>query len=101
MSVAGLPVCMCLIQDGQLLCSSIPTYGEGEEVGNEDGYVVGMSTCYPQPGAVKISEGETLIVESNYSSIRHHTGVMGFFYLLVADQLPNPMHTLNTVVEVS
>ncbi|XVF49488.1 hypothetical protein PTKIN_Ptkin04bG0017100 [Pterospermum kingtungense] len=88
-------------EDGQLLCSSLPIYGEGEEAGNEDGYVVGMSTCYPQPGAVKISEGETLILESNYSSISHHTGLMGIFHIFVAEQLPNPMHTLNTFVEVS
>ena len=79
----------------------MPTYGEGEEVGNESGYIVGMSTCYPQPGAIKISKGETLIIESNYTSIRHHTGVMGLFYILVADQLPNPMHTSHAVVQVS
>ncbi|XVF08571.1 hypothetical protein REPUB_Repub07fG0014800 [Reevesia pubescens] len=86
-------------EDGQILCSSMPTYGEGEEVGNEAGYIVGMSTCYPQPGTINISEGETLIFESNYSSIRHHTGVMGLFYILVAGQLPKPMHTLHTVVQ--
>ncbi|XVE56482.1 hypothetical protein DITRI_Ditri04bG0013800 [Diplodiscus trichospermus] len=86
-------------EDGQLLCSSMPIYGEGEEAGNEAGYIVGMSTCYPQPGTIKISEGDTLILESNYSSIRHHTGVMGLFYMLVADRLPNSMHTSNTVVQ--
>ncbi|EOY22676.1 MtN19-like protein, putative isoform 2 [Theobroma cacao] len=86
-------------ENGQLLCSSIPTYGEGEEAGNEAGYIVGMSTCYPQPGTVKISKGETLILESNYSSIGHHTGVMGLFYILVADALPKPMRTLRVVVQ--
>ncbi|XWS37021.1 hypothetical protein CRYUN_Cryun19dG0007900 [Craigia yunnanensis] len=80
-------------EDGQLLCSSLPVYGEGEEAGNEAGYIVGMSTCYPQPGTVKISKGETLIIDSNYSSIRNHTGLMGLFYILVADQLPKPMRT--------
>ncbi|XP_022771244.1 uncharacterized protein LOC111314301 [Durio zibethinus] len=80
-------------EDGQLLCSSIPTYGKGHEAGNEAGYVVGMSTCYPQPGTVKISKGETLILESNYSSFRYHTGVMGLFYILVAEQLPKPIRT--------
>ncbi|OMO52305.1 Calcium-binding EF-hand [Corchorus olitorius] len=86
-------------EDGQLLCSSIPTYGDGEEAGNEAGYIVGMTTCYPQPGTVKISKGETLILESNYSSIRHHTGVMGLFYILVADELPKPMNTFYTLVQ--
>ncbi|XP_022737004.1 uncharacterized protein LOC111289907 [Durio zibethinus] len=88
-------------EDGQLLCSSIPIYGEGEEAGNEAGYIVGMSTCYPQPGTIKISKGETLIMDSNYSNIRPHSGVMGVFNIWVADQLPNPMHTLHTVVQVS
>ncbi|XVF08572.1 hypothetical protein REPUB_Repub07fG0014900 [Reevesia pubescens] len=74
-------------EDGQHLCSSMPIYGEGEEAGNEDGYVVGMSTCYPKPGTIKISKGETLILESNYSSIQDHTGVMGLFYILVAEKL--------------
>ncbi|KAK8657846.1 hypothetical protein V6N13_036065 [Hibiscus sabdariffa] len=86
-------------EDGRLMCSSLPTYGEGEEAGNEAGYIVGMTTCYPQPGAIKISRGETLILESNYSRITHHTGVMGLFYILVADQLPKPMHTLHTVIQ--
>ena len=63
-------------QDGRVLCSSIPTYGQGKEAGNEAGYIVGMSTCYPQPGSVKINVRETLILESNYSSAQRHTGVM-------------------------
>lgn len=83
------------IQDGKAICSSIPAYGDGIEAGNEAGYIVGMSTCYPQPGSVKITDGETLILESNYSSTRGHTGVMGLFYILVADQVPEPEHLLH------
>ncbi|KAL4323673.1 hypothetical protein GQ457_11G029790 [Hibiscus cannabinus] len=75
-------------KNGRPLCSSVPEYGKGKEAGNEAGYVVGMSTCYPKPGSVKITKGETLILESNYSSIQQHTGVMGLFYLLVAEKLP-------------
>ncbi|XP_028062806.1 uncharacterized protein LOC114266108 isoform X3 [Camellia sinensis] len=75
--------------DGRVVCSSIPTYGEGKEPGNEAGYIVGMSTCYPHPGSVKISNGETLVVVSNYSqSNQEHTGVMGLFYILVDDASP-------------
>ncbi|KAE8710634.1 (+)-neomenthol dehydrogenase-like [Hibiscus syriacus] len=74
-------------RNGKPLCSSVPRYGTGEEAGNEVGYVVGMSTCYPKPGSVKISKGETLILESKYNSIQQHTGVMGLFYLLVAEKL--------------
>ncbi|KAJ6844748.1 uncharacterized protein M6B38_293690 [Iris pallida] len=75
-------------QDGRLLCSSTPIYGNGPEVGNEAGYIVGMSTCYPKPGSIRVSDGELLTIESNYSSARLHTGVMGLFYILVADPQP-------------
>ena len=55
---------------------------------------MGMSTCYPEAGSVKIVDGETLMLESNYSSNRLHTGVMGLFYILVADRLPDAKHSL-------
>ncbi|KAF9606988.1 hypothetical protein IFM89_030407 [Coptis chinensis] len=79
------------VKDGRMICSSIAAYGEGKEAGNEAGYIVGMSTCYPQPGSVKISDGEALVLESNYSSSQRHTGVMGLFYLMIAEQLPKNM----------
>ncbi|XP_051202943.1 uncharacterized protein [Lolium perenne] len=72
-------------QDGRLLCESLPTYGTGQEAGNEANYIVGMSTCYPKPGSIKVSDSEVLTVVSNYSSDRQHTGVMGLFYILVAE----------------
>ena len=55
------------------------------EIGNEVGYIVGMSICYPQPSSIKISNEETLILESNYSSTQKHTGVMRLFYILVVE----------------
>ncbi|CAO2184470.1 unnamed protein product [Urochloa humidicola] len=72
-------------EDGRLLCESMPTYGNGQEAGNEEGHIVGMSTCYPKPGTVRVHDGEVLTVVSNYSSERQHTGVMGLFYILVAE----------------
>ncbi|KAK9089969.1 hypothetical protein Sjap_023146 [Stephania japonica] len=87
-------------QDGRLVCSSIPIYGEGKEAGNEAGYIVGMSSCYPRPGTVKISNGETLYLESNYSSTRGHTGVMGLFYLLVAEQSPKQTHLAHGLIHM-
>jgi hypothetical protein len=48
-----------------------------------------MSSCYPQSGLVKIIDGEILTLESNYNNTKEHTGVMGLFYLLVAEQLPH------------
>lgn len=65
-------------------------YGEGKEAGNEAGYIIGMSTCYPEPGSVRVEDGEVLTLESNYSSTQMHTGVMGLFYILVADPQPQP-----------
>jgi len=72
-------------QDGQEICSSKPIYGNGNDVGDEAGYIVGMTTCYPKPGSVKIARGEVLTLESNYSSEKSHTGVMGLFYILVVE----------------
>ncbi|KAL0319026.1 UNVERIFIED_CONTAM: hypothetical protein Sangu_2058800 [Sesamum angustifolium] len=75
---------------GRVICSSNPTYGTGDEPGNEAGYIVGMSTCYPSPGSGKIAAGETLTLESYYSSAQRHTGVMGLFYLLISDSSAKP-----------
>ncbi|KAJ6347750.1 hypothetical protein OIU76_004272 [Salix suchowensis] len=76
-------------QDGNIICTSKPIYGNGNEAGNEDGYIVGMSTCYPEPGSVKITAGENLTLESNYNNTNKHTGVMGLFYIYIAKQAPN------------
>lgn len=84
-------------QDGRVLCTSIPTYGEGKEAGNEADYIVGMSTCYPEAGSVMVADEEVLTLESNYSSTQMHTGVMGLFYILVAEPQPQPktLHSLS------
>jgi len=82
-------ICGLCFQDGRVICSSIPSYGNESEAGNETGYIVGMSTCYPKPGSVKIIDGETLTLESIYNNSQEHNGVMGLFYLLVAEQLPD------------
>ncbi|KAF2613503.1 hypothetical protein F2Q70_00011090 [Brassica cretica] len=79
-------------EDGEGICTSMPKYGNGDEPGKEAGYIFGMSSCYPEP--VKVSSGETLTLEFNYSSAVGHTGVMGLFYILVAQQLPEPESSL-------
>ncbi|XP_045805134.1 uncharacterized protein LOC123898266 [Trifolium pratense] len=76
-------------QDGRVICNSFPKYGTGMEAGNEKGYVVGMSTCYPKPGSVKLFDGEILTVEALYNNSIERTGVMGHFYILVAEKLPH------------
>ncbi|XP_019088254.1 PREDICTED: uncharacterized protein LOC104726772 [Camelina sativa] len=80
-------------ENGEGICTSMPKYGNGVEPGNEAGYVVGMTSCYPAD-PVKVSYGETLSLEVNYSSVVGHTGVMGLFYILVAQQLPEPESSL-------
>ncbi|XP_076893625.1 uncharacterized protein LOC143545666 isoform X2 [Bidens hawaiensis] len=84
-------------EDGRIICASKPIYGQGKRVGDEAGYIVGMSTCYPKPGSVKIAKGEYVTLESNYNNEKGHTGVMGHFYILVADSSDN----LNEPVEIN
>ncbi|KAL2321819.1 hypothetical protein Fmac_026198 [Flemingia macrophylla] len=75
-------------QDGRVLCTSTPKYGTGKEAGNEKGYVVGMSGCYPKPGSIKIKNGEILTLESIYQN-KFRAGAMGHFYIYLAEHLPN------------
>ncbi|WMV57728.1 hypothetical protein MTR67_051113 [Solanum verrucosum] len=82
-------------EDGRVICSSLPIYGEGKEPGNEAGYIVCMSSCYPRPGSIKISEGETVTLLSNYRNAQRHTGVMGLFYLVVAEPSSKPNSILS------
>ncbi|WMV57731.1 hypothetical protein MTR67_051116 [Solanum verrucosum] len=44
-----------------------------------------MSSCSPRLGSIKLSEEETITLQSNYSNDQRHTGVLGLFYLLVAE----------------
>ncbi|CAA7042954.1 unnamed protein product [Microthlaspi erraticum] len=76
-------------EDGEGICTSIPKYGNGDEPGNEAGYIVGMTSCYPE-NPVKVSYGETLTLEFNHSNAVGHTGVMGLFHFFVTQQLPQP-----------
>ena len=80
-------------EDGEGICTSMAKYGNGDEPGNEAGYIVGMSSCYPEQ-PLEVTSGETLTLEFNYSSVVGHTGVMGLFYILVAQQLPEPESSL-------
>ncbi|CAA7042937.1 unnamed protein product [Microthlaspi erraticum] len=76
-------------QESEGICTSIPKYGNGVEPGNEAGYIVGMTSCYPEK-PVKVSYGETLTLEFNFSNAVGHTGVMGLFHFFVTQQLPQP-----------
>nr|KYP44597.1 hypothetical protein KK1_033876 [Cajanus cajan] len=71
-------------QDESVLCTSTPKYGTGMKAGNEKGYVVGMSGCYPKLGSIKIKDGEILTVEAIYQN-KFRTGIMGHFYIYLAE----------------
>jgi len=49
--------------------------------------LTGISVCYPQPGSIKIEDGEVLTVESRYKN-EFRTGAMGHFYMYLADNIP-------------
>ncbi|KAB5532224.1 hypothetical protein DKX38_018894 [Salix brachista] len=87
-------------EDGRVICNSEPIYGHGKDAGDEAGYIVGMSTCYPEPGSIQITAGENLVLESNYSSTQKHIGVMGLFYILVADRTPNPTNFWHSPIHI-
>ncbi|GJV04833.1 putative stress up-regulated Nod 19 [Tanacetum coccineum] len=72
-------------EDGRIICLSKPIYGKGNSVGDEAGYVVGMSTCYPKPRSVNIANGEMLTFDSTYSSEKMRTGVMALFQIFVTE----------------
>ncbi|XP_061360014.1 uncharacterized protein LOC133304032 [Gastrolobium bilobum] len=79
-------------EDGRTLCTSIAKYGTGNEAGNEKGYAVGRSVCYPKPGSIKIKDGEILTLEARYES-GFLTGAMGHMYIYLAERLPHDTMT--------
>ncbi|CAK9195384.1 unnamed protein product [Sphagnum troendelagicum] len=84
-------------EDGRLLCHSPPIYGNGTEAGNEDGYVVGVVSCYPAPGspASRIIQGERLHYQVKYSKVDGpHTGVMGLIAVQIVPDLPEKPNLL-------
>ena len=46
-----------------------------------------MSVTYPEPGSIKIKDGEILTVESIYKR-GFRTGAMGQMYIYLAEKLP-------------
>jgi len=68
-------------EDGRLICRTTPMYGQGEEAGNEKDYVVGIKSCYGNPGtpdSLRIKQGEKLkYVVTSTKVGGPHTGLMG------------------------
>lgn len=68
----------------ELICSSIPTYGNGTGIGNERGYITAMSTCTFDPPLI-MRRNTVVKIVSNYDNTLAHTGVMSLFYLAIAE----------------
>jgi hypothetical protein len=72
-------------EDGRVICRTTPMYGQGEEAGNEKDYVVGIKSCYGNPGtpdAIRVEQGEKLryVVKSTKVG-GPHTGLMGLAFI--------------------
>lgn len=80
----GLGIHMYDERTGDLLCSSVPTYGTGDVVGDERGYVTAMSTCtFDPPRRMRASDGVRVV--ALYNNTEAHTGVMSLLYVALAD----------------
>lgn len=74
-----------MLQNGVVICESEPIYGKGVEAGDEAGYVVGMTTCFPKPGSIYLDAWKEINFDGFYSAEQAHTGVMSVFTIHVAD----------------
>ncbi|KAG6578051.1 Stress up-regulated Nod 19 [Phytophthora cinnamomi] len=69
---------------GDLLCASVPEYGSGTEAGNEDGYVISMSTCTFDPPR-RMRTTDIVRIVALYNNTLPHTGVMSLMYMALSD----------------
>lgn len=67
-------------QSGELLCSSIPHYGHGNEANDELGYVVSMSTCEFNPPIRRLAS-DVLRIVALYNNTKAHTGAMSLVFV--------------------
>lgn len=95
----GLGIQMFDEKSGDLLCSSVPTYGTGNEVGNEAGYVVSISTCTFDPPR-RMRASDLVRIVALYNNTEAHTGVMSLMYLALAD-LPVTVEDATNAVAVA
>ncbi|TDH73426.1 hypothetical protein CCR75_008086 [Bremia lactucae] len=69
---------------GELLCASVPEYGSGTEAGNEDGYIIAMSTCTFDPPR-RMRTTDIVRIVALYNNTVPHTGVMSLMYVALSD----------------
>lgn len=84
----GLGISLYDDATGDLLCASVPTYGEGDVAGDERGYVVAMSTCALDPPR-RMRASDVVRVVALYNNTVAHTGAMSLMYLALSDVAPD------------
>jgi len=84
-AVGGLSLDLYNDETGELICHSDPTYGTGEEPGNEKDYLVGMSDCVFDP-PLYMKRSQLLRTVSRYNSTINHRGVMALWLMEVTDE---------------
>ncbi|OWZ04825.1 hypothetical protein PHMEG_00023201 [Phytophthora megakarya] len=83
----GLGIEMYDDATGDLLCASVPKYGSGTEAGNEEGYVISMSTCtFDPPRRMKTTDIVRIV--GLYNNTLPHTDVMSLMYVALSDLAP-------------
>ncbi|CAM6096559.1 unnamed protein product [Calypogeia fissa] len=80
------------------ICVSHPIYGQGSGAGNETGYIVGMTSCYPDPKSIYIRAREKLHLKAVYNNEERHTGVMGILLLVIAEGPAPPSEVGGSIV---
>ncbi|CAH0480443.1 unnamed protein product [Peronospora belbahrii] len=85
---------------GDLLCASVPEYGSGIEAGNEDGYVISMSTCTFDPPR-RMRTTDIVRIVALYNNTQPHTGVMSLMYMALSDFPLEKLAIVNTSQTVS
>jgi len=73
-------------ETNELICKSLPTYGDGEvkEIGNEPGYINSMSECSFDP-PLRMRGDDKIRLVARYNATQSHTGVMALFYFAIHD----------------
>ncbi|OQS06230.1 hypothetical protein THRCLA_01709, partial [Thraustotheca clavata] len=98
---SGLGIHLFNDKTDEHICSSMPTYGTGIEAGNENGYVIAMSTCTFNP-PLRMRTTDVLRIIASYDSTVGHTGVMSLWYLAISNVPKTSQSTsLDSVVSPS
>jgi hypothetical protein len=80
---AGMGMELYNARTGELLCKSIPRYGNGTEPGNENGFIVGIEPCVWGPPPMKappvLGLNDQVRIVSRYNASEPHYGVMALW----------------------